>query len=81
VNKADTPAGYQFWSFFWWYSILRGFIEETFRANPLYGMEYINEHLGIGFTTLTQLATPLLLAFTWYFLVQTMRTSSFMNNE
>ncbi len=59
-------AGYLFWSFFFYYSILRGFIEETFRANPLYAWGYVNLKWGAGFFTLTHLVTPALLLFSYY---------------
>ncbi len=64
----DLPHGYQFWSYFWWYSILRAVVEETVRANPLYLVQYIDEYWGIGFFTLTHLLTPAMLLVTWYFL-------------
>ncbi len=62
VERRQPPAGYQFWSWFFWYSVLRGAVEETVRANPLYAWGYVNESLGVGFFTLTQIATPFLLA-------------------
>lgn len=68
VERRDTPDGYQFWSFALWYSILRAVIEETFRANPLYAVGYINERWGVGLFTLTHLLTPPLLLLAWYFL-------------
>ena len=61
VQRRRPPAGYQFWSWFFWYSVLRAVVEETVRANPLYAWGYVNDYLGLGFFTMTHLATPLLL--------------------
>ncbi|MFO8059789.1 MAG: prolipoprotein diacylglyceryl transferase, partial [Bacillota bacterium] len=76
VNRRRTPDGYQFWSFVLWYSILRAVIEETFRANPLYALGYINQHWGVGLFTLTQLVTPPILLVAWYFLNRILRDDS-----
>ncbi|HET7559459.1 MAG TPA: prolipoprotein diacylglyceryl transferase [Limnochordia bacterium] len=64
-RKPPLPPGYLWWSFFMWYGILRGVVEETFRDNPLYALGYVNGHWGIGFFTLTQLVTPVLVALGW----------------
>lgn len=56
--RRNPPPGYQFWSFFFWYSILRGAVEETFRSNPHYLIDYTNTDWGFGFMTMTHLATP-----------------------
>ncbi len=66
--RRNPPGGYQFWSFVFWYSVLRAVIEETFRANPLYALGYVNETWGIGLFTLTHLITPPLLAVAWYYM-------------
>jgi phosphatidylglycerol:prolipoprotein diacylglycerol transferase len=67
VKEKDAPyLGFQFWSFIFWYQVLRGFIGETTRDNPLYLIHYVNHYWGIGFTTLTQLFTPPILIFAWY---------------
>lgn len=63
--RRDPPPGYLFWSFVFYYSLLRGFIEETFRDNPLFLWGYINYDWGFGFFTLTHIITPLLLLFSW----------------
>lgn len=68
LARRELPAGHQFWSFVFWYSVLRAVIEETFRANPLYAVGYVNETWGIGLFTLTHLITPPLLAIAWYYL-------------
>jgi len=45
-----------------WYSLLRSLIEEPFRLNPLWWPVYVNDKLGIGFFTATQLVSiPLIL--------------------
>jgi phosphatidylglycerol---prolipoprotein diacylglyceryl transferase len=61
-EREDLPAGDQWWSFLFYHTILRAVFEESVRDNPLYLIHYENPVLGIGFTTLTQLATPLILA-------------------
>jgi len=68
IQRNDPPSGYQFWSFFFWYSILRALIEETFRANPLYALGYVNEYWGAGLFTLTHLVTPPLLLIVGFFM-------------
>ena len=65
----DAADGVPFFTFMVVYSVLR-FISEMFRDNPQYLVHYTNHYLGIGFFTLEQLFTPLLLAisilgYTW----------------
>lgn len=64
----NLPArpGVLFWLFIFYYSLLRGVIEETFRANPLYLWGYVNELWGVGFFTMTHLATPFILLLAWW---------------
>lgn len=66
LEKKDLPPGYQFWSFLWYHQILRALFEETVRENPLFLVHYVNPKWGIGFFTLTQLITPIMLAFVYY---------------
>ncbi len=61
--RRDPADGVPFWTFMLGYSILR-FMSEAFRDNPQYGMHYTNHYLGIGFATLEQWFTPLILALT-----------------
>ena len=61
-EREDLPAGDQWWSFLFYHTVLRATLEETVRDNPLYLIHYVNPVWGIGFTTMTQLATPLILA-------------------
>jgi phosphatidylglycerol:prolipoprotein diacylglycerol transferase len=61
-DRRDLPAGDQFWSFLFYHTLLRGVVEETVRDNPLYLVHYVNPVYGVGLTTLTQLATPFILA-------------------
>jgi phosphatidylglycerol---prolipoprotein diacylglyceryl transferase len=56
-----AKPGVLFWLFIFYYSLLRGIIEETFRANPLYLWGYTNELWGVGFFTMTHLVTPFIL--------------------
>jgi phosphatidylglycerol:prolipoprotein diacylglycerol transferase len=60
------PDGYQFWSFIFYYQLMRGLIEETVRDNPLIWPVYLNEKWGIGFFTLTQLVTPFILILAYW---------------
>lgn len=64
LSRSRTP-GFVFWQMVLWYSILRSLIEEPFRDNPLFWQVYLSEGLdksGIGFFTLTQLASiPIIL--------------------
>ncbi len=75
-RRKSVPPGYQFWSGMFYYAILRGFIGETTRNNPLYIWHYINPHWGIGFTTLMQLFTPPIMIFTGWLMWRTWRTSA-----
>ena len=59
LARKPQPAGTHFWGFVLWYSVLRGAIEETFRANPLYLPVFTSDVLGVGFFTLTHLVTPI----------------------
>ena len=68
LARRNPPRGVLFWSFAFWYSVLRAVFEETTRANPLYWPVYVNEAYGLGFFTLTHLVTPPILLFTWYML-------------
>lgn len=70
------PPGYQFWSALFYYSILRGFIGETTRDNPLHWVHYINPHWGFGFITLMQWFTPPIIVFTWIMMRRTWRKSA-----
>lgn len=65
LARRRPPVGYLFWSFVIYYSLLRGFVEETVRENPLY-LPVVESHVwGIGLFTLTQLVTPLFLLLGW----------------
>lgn len=65
IARRRPPAGYLFWSFVLYYSLLRGVVEESVRDNPLYAWGYVNPVWGIGFFTLTQLVTPVFVALGW----------------
>lgn len=75
-RRKAVPPGYQFWSAMFYYAILRGFIGETTRDNPLYIWHYINPYWGIGFTTLMQLFTPPIMIFTGLMMWRTWRASA-----
>lgn len=75
LSRRKPPDGYLFWSFFLWYSVLRGIIEETVRDNPLYALGYVNETWGFGFFTLTQLMTPPLVLFSYWMLRRSLPSS------
>ncbi len=67
-RRISRRTGVLFWAFILYYSVLRGVIEETFRENPLYLWGYISENWGVGFFTLTHLATPPLVIFALWML-------------
>lgn len=71
LARRQPPPGYLFWSWALYYSLLRGLVEETFRANPLYVFNYVDDRLGIGFTTMTQLVTPFLVLLAYAMLRRT----------
>ena len=64
--RRHPPAGYLFWSFALYYTLLRGLVEETFRANPLYAWGYVYEPGGMGFFTLVHLLTPVFALAAWW---------------
>lgn len=76
--KKNLPPGYQFWSFIWYHQLLRAFIEETVRENPLVFIEYVNPRLGLGFFTPAQLATPFVMAFAYIMYKRTGGTRHFL---
>jgi phosphatidylglycerol---prolipoprotein diacylglyceryl transferase len=67
-RKQPYYPGRLFWSFVLYYSILRGFVEETFREMPLIVWGYTNAQFGFGFFTAVQVFTPLLIAISLYML-------------
>ncbi|HAP32118.1 MAG TPA: prolipoprotein diacylglyceryl transferase [Firmicutes bacterium] len=70
ARKHPGPPGMLFWAFIFYYSLLRGALEETFRANPLVLWGYINDAWGAGFFTMTQVATPFILLLAWWMMMQ-----------
>jgi phosphatidylglycerol:prolipoprotein diacylglycerol transferase len=61
LRRSSAP-GFGFWQFVLWYSVLRSVLEEPFRDNPLFWHVYLNESVGIGLFTLTQLVSiPIIL--------------------
>lgn len=65
-RRGGLPNGYVLWTFVLWYSVLRAVVEETLRDNPLYVVHYVNNTLGIGFLTLTQITAVPLIIIAWY---------------
>jgi phosphatidylglycerol:prolipoprotein diacylglycerol transferase len=61
-ERPDLAAGDQWWSFLVYHTVLRAVFEESVRDNPLYLIHVRSPVWGVGFTTMTQLATPLILA-------------------
>jgi phosphatidylglycerol---prolipoprotein diacylglyceryl transferase len=58
--------GWAFWQFILWYSLLRSVIEETFRLNSVNVSVWVDQNLGVGLFTYTQLASiPLILVALW----------------
>jgi len=68
ARKPKNKPGYLFWNFVLGYTILRGFLEETFREMPLIIWGYINEAWGAGFVTVVQVFTPFILILSFYML-------------
>lgn len=76
ARRPGLPEGTLFWAFALVYTVLRGFVEETFRDNPLYVVAYVDDRLGVGLFTLTQLVTPPLLVLAAVMLARTLRRGS-----
>jgi len=57
ARKGEYQPGYLFWRFILTYTILRGFIEETFRLNRLVAWGFVNDSWGIGFFTAVHIFT------------------------
>lgn len=66
LARKNPPPGYLWWSYIFYYSLLRGVIEETVRENPIYVHLFLSEKYGLGALTLTQLITPLLMLIAWW---------------
>ncbi|GAW91339.1 prolipoprotein diacylglyceryl transferase, partial [Calderihabitans maritimus] len=66
LQRKEVPTGYQFWSFIGYHQVLRALFEEPVRENALFLLKYVHPRWGLGFFTLTQLITPLVLAFAYY---------------
>ena len=61
LRRSKSP-GFAFAQFVLWYSILRITIEEPFRDNPLFWKVYLNDQVGVGGLTLTQIVSiPIIL--------------------
>ncbi|HAU31495.1 MAG: Prolipoprotein diacylglyceryl transferase [Desulfotomaculum sp. 46_296] len=71
VQRKNPPAGYQFWSFIFYHQLLRGLVEETVRDNPLILGGIIVPGWGLGFFTLVQLLTPLIMLIAYLMMRQT----------
>ena len=71
VRRKNPPAGYQFWSFIFYHQLLRGLVEETVRDNHLILGGIIIPGWGLGFFTLVQLLTPLIMLFAYLMMRQT----------
>lgn len=68
LRRSRTP-GFVFWSMILWYSVLRSGLEETFRDNPLPWSLYVNDSAGIGFFTLTQLVSIIIVLVALYLIL------------
>jgi phosphatidylglycerol---prolipoprotein diacylglyceryl transferase len=69
LRRSKTP-GFAFWQFILWYSIFRSLLEEPFRDNGnLTWHVYQNDAIGIGFFTLTQLASIPIILIAIYMLI------------
>jgi phosphatidylglycerol:prolipoprotein diacylglycerol transferase len=66
LARKNPPPGYLWWGYIFYYSLLRGLIEETVRENPIYLYLFVSEKYGLGAFTLTQLITPVLMLIAWW---------------
>jgi phosphatidylglycerol:prolipoprotein diacylglycerol transferase len=66
LARKKAPPGYLWWGYIFYYSLLRGVIEETVRDNPIYLHLFVSEKYGLGAFTLTQLITPVLMLIAWW---------------
>jgi phosphatidylglycerol:prolipoprotein diacylglycerol transferase len=66
LARKNPPPGYLWWGYIFYYSLLRGVIEETVRENPIYLHLFVSEKYGLGAFTLTQLITPVLMLIAWW---------------
>ena len=65
LQNKDLPAGYQFWSFIWYHSVLRAVFEETVKKTLCFSSLY-QPSMGNWLFTLTQLITPFLILFAYF---------------
>lgn len=68
LRRSRTP-GFAFWQMVLWYSIFRSLLEEPFRDNPLPWQVYLNQNGGVGFFTLTQIASIVIILLALYMLL------------
>jgi phosphatidylglycerol:prolipoprotein diacylglycerol transferase len=73
LKQKSLPTGYQFWSFIFYHQLLRSAVEEMVRENPLALGGYIIPHWGLGFFTLAQISTPLIMAFAYWMMRRSYR--------
>lgn len=71
AHRGEREPGNLFWHFVLYYTFLRGFIEETFRDNPLLLWGYVNEAWGFGLFTALHLLTPALALLAWWMIRRT----------
>lgn len=79
LQKRGVPEGYQFWSFIFYYQLIRGVVEETFKDTPLLLPIYYNKALGIGFLTTTQVVTPFILLLAYWMMVRVKKDAQIPN--
>jgi phosphatidylglycerol:prolipoprotein diacylglycerol transferase len=60
--NGPQPVGVAFWSFVFWYSLLRGVFEESLRQSPFLFVHDFVPGIGVGFLTVLQVFTPFILA-------------------
>ncbi|MGB9903887.1 MAG: prolipoprotein diacylglyceryl transferase [Desulfotomaculales bacterium] len=70
LQKKKLPEGYQFWSFIFYHQLLRGAVEETIREMPLVAWGYVVPGWGLGFFTVAQLTTPLIMGLAYFMMRQ-----------
>ncbi|SHE39803.1 phosphatidylglycerol:prolipoprotein diacylglycerol transferase [Caldanaerobius fijiensis DSM 17918] len=79
LQKKGVPEGYQFWSFIFYYQLIRGVVEETFKDTPLLLPIYYNRALGIGLLTTTQVVTPFILLLAYWMMVRVKKDAQIPN--
>ncbi len=74
LARKKPAAGYLWWAYIFYYSLLRGLVEDTVRDNPIYIHLFVSENWGIGALTLTHIITPPLMIIAWLMMRRAMKS-------